>query len=62
MWEDPDDDDVETLTTLSFRDLGESTEVTLAQGPFKTEARHALHHGGWTDSFNKLERILSAQA
>src|SRR4051812_36744873 len=27
VWEDPDPDDVETLVDLSFRDLGESTEV-----------------------------------
>lgn len=59
-WEQPDPDDVETLAELSFRDLGESTEVVLSQGPFKTEARRALHHGGWTDSFDKLEALLSA--
>ena len=59
IWEDPDPDDVETLVELSFRDLGESTEVVLTQGPFKTEARRELHRNGWTDSFDKLERIIS---
>ena len=34
VYEDPDPDDVETLAELSFRDLGESTEVVLTQGPF----------------------------
>jgi uncharacterized protein YndB with AHSA1/START domain len=58
-WEDPDPDDVETLAELSFRDLGESTEVVLAQGPFKTEGRRELHRNGWTESFDKLERLLS---
>jgi uncharacterized protein YndB with AHSA1/START domain len=62
MWEDPDPDDVETLAALSFQDLGESTEVALTQGPFKTEARLALHRDGWTDSFVKLEQHLSARA
>ena len=62
IWEDPDPDDVETLVTLSFRDLGESTEVSFTQGPFRTEARRALHRDGWGDSFDKLERLLSAQA
>jgi uncharacterized protein YndB with AHSA1/START domain len=57
-WEDPDPDDVETVVDLSFRDLGGSTEVVLTQGPFKTEARRALHRGGWTDSFNKAEALL----
>ena len=62
IWEDPDPDDAETLVTLSFRDLGEPTEVSLTQGPFRTEARWALHRDGWGDSFDKLERLLSAQA
>jgi uncharacterized protein YndB with AHSA1/START domain len=62
VWEDPDPDDVETLVTLSFRDLGESTEVQLEQGPFKTEARRALHRDGWTDSFDKLERLIAVEA
>ena len=58
-WEDPDPDDVETLADLTFRDLGSSTEVALNQGSFKTEARRELHRGGWTDSFDKLEELLS---
>jgi len=58
-WEDPDPDDVETVVDLSFRDLGESTEVVFTQGLFKTEARRALHRDGWTDGFNKLEALLS---
>jgi uncharacterized protein YndB with AHSA1/START domain len=59
-WEDPAPDDVETVVGLSFRDLGEATEVVLTQSPFKTEARRALHRDGWTDSFDKLERLISA--
>jgi uncharacterized protein YndB with AHSA1/START domain len=59
-WEEPDEDDVPTLVELSFRDLGESTEVALMQGPFKTEARRVLHRNGWMDSFDKLERLVSA--
>jgi len=62
VWEDPDPDDVDTVADLSFRDLGESTEVALRQGPFKTEARRGLHRDGWTDSFDKLERLLSVRA
>ena len=59
VWEEPDPDDVENLVELSFRDLGESTEVGLTQGPFKTEARWELHRDGWTESFDKLEGVLS---
>jgi uncharacterized protein YndB with AHSA1/START domain len=58
-WEDPDPDDVETLVELSFRDLGDSTEVVFSQGPFKTEARRELHRNGWSDSFDKLERSVA---
>jgi uncharacterized protein YndB with AHSA1/START domain len=62
VWEEPDPDDVENQVGLSFRDLGGSTEVAFTQGPFKTEARRALHRDGWTDGFDKLERLVSAQA
>src|SRR5215216_2675072 len=50
VWEPPDVDDVETLVDLSFRDLGDSTEVELRQGPFKTDDRLALHRDGWSES------------
>ena len=61
MWEPADVDDVETLATLSFRDLGDSTEVRLTQGPFKTRARRDLHRDGWRESFDRLERLLSGR-
>jgi uncharacterized protein YndB with AHSA1/START domain len=61
IWEDPDPDDVETLVELSFRDLGgDSTEVVLTQAPFKTEPRRELHRNGWTDSFDKLQAVMTA--
>ena len=59
VWEPADPDDVETVADLSFRDAGESTEVVLDQGPFKTEERRELHRGGWTESLDKLERFVS---
>ena len=59
VWEEPDPDDVETLVSLSFGGLGESTQVALTHGRFRTDARRELHRGGWTDSFDKLERLLS---
>ena len=62
VWEDPDPDDIDTVVDLSYRDLGESTEVALRQGPFKTEARRRLHRDGWTDSFDKLEHLMSVRA
>jgi uncharacterized protein YndB with AHSA1/START domain len=59
VYENPDPDDLENLVSLSFEDLGESTNVSLTQAPFKTEARRALHHDGWSDSFDRLERLHS---
>ena len=58
-WEDPDPDDVETLVELSFRDLGEATEIGFTQGAFKTEARRELHRDGWTDTFDRLEQFVT---
>lgn len=60
VWEPADDDDVVTLATLEFHDLGDSTEARLTQGRFKTEARRDLHRDGWGESFDRLERLLSA--
>ena len=54
-WEPPDPDDVETLVELT---VGDGT-VGLRQGSFKTEERLELHRGGWTESFDKLERLLA---
>jgi uncharacterized protein YndB with AHSA1/START domain len=58
-WEEPDPDDQPTIVTLSFRDLGESTDLVLDQGPFATEARLALHEAGWGDSFARLSEVVS---
>jgi uncharacterized protein YndB with AHSA1/START domain len=58
-WVPADPDDQETLVRLSFQAVGESTRVQLEQGPFKTEARRALHRDGWTESFDKLAGCAS---
>ena len=59
VWEEPTPDDRETLVTLSLRGLDGSTEVRLTQGPFATEERRALHEGGWTESFERLEEVIT---
>jgi uncharacterized protein YndB with AHSA1/START domain len=59
VWEDPDPDDVETVVELSFGNLGESTEVVFTQAPFKTDARRELHRNGWTESLDKLKKVIS---
>jgi uncharacterized protein YndB with AHSA1/START domain len=57
-WEPPAPDDVETLVDLTLTDLGESTKVVLMQGEFTTRERRELHRDGWTQSFERLERLL----
>jgi uncharacterized protein YndB with AHSA1/START domain len=58
-WEDPDPEDRETVVTVSLRDRGDWTELDLVQEGFATERRRALHDGGWTDSLDRLEQVLS---
>jgi uncharacterized protein YndB with AHSA1/START domain len=58
-WEPPDPDDLETLAELRFDQLDGSTRVSLRQGPFKTEERRTLHRQGWSESFERLERLLA---
>ncbi|HKG35917.1 MAG TPA: SRPBCC domain-containing protein [Solirubrobacterales bacterium] len=58
-WEPPDPDDVETLADLSFRDLGDSTEVRLSQVGFRTAERREVHRAGWSESLDRLERLLA---
>jgi uncharacterized protein YndB with AHSA1/START domain len=60
VWEPPDPDDRETIVTLSFRDVNGSTEVNFTQGVFATMQRRALHEQGWTESFERLQELLSA--
>jgi uncharacterized protein YndB with AHSA1/START domain len=59
-WDPPHPDDRQTVVMLSLQDRGDRTEVLLTQGEFATEERRALHEGGWTDSFRRLEQLLSA--
>jgi uncharacterized protein YndB with AHSA1/START domain len=58
QWRPPDPDDVDTVAQLSFAAIDDSTEVHLRQQPFKTEARRALHHDGWNESFDRLADLL----
>jgi uncharacterized protein YndB with AHSA1/START domain len=58
-WDPPDPDDRQTVVTLSLQDRGKRTAVLLTQGEFATEERLALHVEGWTDSFRRLDQVLS---
>ena len=58
-WEPPDADDRETVVTISLRDLGNATELSIEQGPFATEARRALHVQGWTETLDRLHELIT---
>ena len=60
-WEDPDPDDQETVVTLSFGDLGELTDLVVAQRAFATEGRREPHEQGWTDCLDRLETLMSGE-
>jgi uncharacterized protein YndB with AHSA1/START domain len=60
-WEEPDPDDRETVVTLTFREVAESTDLHLEQGPFATEGRYEIHHGGWSDSLERLAALVSSR-
>ena len=59
IWDPPNPDDQETLATLSLEEAGDSTRLTLVQGPFATEERLALHRDGWTESLEKLASLFT---
>jgi uncharacterized protein YndB with AHSA1/START domain len=61
-WEDPTPDDRETVVTLSLREVADGTELDFAQGTFATEERRALHNQGWSDGFDKLEKLISSSS
>ena len=58
IWEEPDPDDRETLVTLTFEPEDLGTRLVLEQGPFKTEPRFDLHRDGWTETLERLARVL----
>jgi uncharacterized protein YndB with AHSA1/START domain len=61
-WDESDPDDRQTVVTLSLSDVADTTQVSLSQGEFATEARLALHRGGWTDSLEKLRELIEPSA
>jgi uncharacterized protein YndB with AHSA1/START domain len=49
----------ETLVSLSFRDIGGKTELTLRQEGLPTAANRDGHRVGWNSAFNKLAAHLA---
>ena len=49
----------ETLVTVEFNDLGDSTEVVLTHQGFPAEAARDGHGAGWIGCLNQLERLFA---
>jgi uncharacterized protein YndB with AHSA1/START domain len=58
-WEPVDPDDQETVARLALEASDGSTRLQLRQGPFKTEARCALHRDGWTESLDRFAELVA---
>jgi len=57
-WDEPDPDDRDTVVSLALEELADATRLALSQGEFATPARLDLHRSGWTDSLDKLRRLV----
>ena len=49
----------ESLVTVSFHPVGEGVELTLLHEQLFDEPARDSHNGGWTESLDKLERVLA---
>jgi uncharacterized protein YndB with AHSA1/START domain len=58
-WEEPDPDDRDTVVSVSMFECGTCTRLTVDQGPFATEARRSLHDQGWSETLDRLRRVLA---
>jgi uncharacterized protein YndB with AHSA1/START domain len=51
----------ESLVTVTFRPVGDGTELTLLHERFADEAARAGHEGGWTQALERLESLLGQE-
>jgi uncharacterized protein YndB with AHSA1/START domain len=58
--EDSPEEEIDTLLTVEFHDLGEKTELVLTQEQFRNEESRDNHELGWKASFDNLARIVEA--
>src|SRR5690242_7212151 len=49
----------ETTVELTFRAIGNKTELTLVHGPFGDQPNLDSHHAGWLGCFDKLSDFIA---
>ena len=52
----------ETIVTLTFKKVGEKTEMTLRHDNFESQSARDSHSYGWSGSFDKLAEALTGAA
>jgi len=57
-WEEEDSRIGETLVTVEFTDLGETTDVVLTHELFPNAEAKASHEQGWASCLNRLEQLF----
>jgi uncharacterized protein YndB with AHSA1/START domain len=58
--EDSPDEEIDTLVTVEFHDLGDETELVLTHEQFASEESRANHQGGWDAALDKFATFLAA--
>jgi hypothetical protein len=51
----------DTLVTVTFRAIGNRTEMTLRHEPFDTKTSRDDHSHGWIGSFDALIEVLAGK-
>jgi uncharacterized protein YndB with AHSA1/START domain len=59
-WASPTTRGAETLVTIRLRPQGDGTELHLTHEQLPDAEVAARHHGGWSNTFDRLEAYLSA--
>ncbi|MDQ2818544.1 MAG: SRPBCC domain-containing protein [Candidatus Eremiobacteraeota bacterium] len=58
--EDSPADEIETLITVEFHDLGQETELVFTHEKFASQESRDGHEGGWNSALDKLGDYLAA--
>jgi uncharacterized protein YndB with AHSA1/START domain len=58
--EDSPDEEIDTLVTVEFHDLGNETELVLTHEQFASEESCANHADGWDAALDKFASFLAA--
>lgn len=59
LWEGQDPETHTTLVTLTFRDLGDTTELVLKHEGFPDQNMCGQHNQGWVGCLDSLDRFIA---